>query len=176
MPTRRRRSVSSISRAKMSSPFSRTSPSMRTPGTRSFMRFRVFKKVDFPQPEGPISAVISRSPTSSEMLFSALKSPYQRFRSFADITGTFVFSIEYLIFYRTIAFFQHPRPLRHCLRNATSPKVRGLGSPCKVSGFARGSPFGRAVETRSAETERARPFTKYPAAPACRFCEPTRLL
>ena len=45
-----------------------------------------------------MSAVISRSPTSSEMLFSALKSPYQRFRSFADITGTFVFSIEYLMF------------------------------------------------------------------------------
>ena len=72
---------------------------MRTPGTRSFMRFRVFKKVDLPQPEGPISAVISRSPTSSEMLFSALKSPYQRFRSFADITGTFVFSIEYLFIF-----------------------------------------------------------------------------
>ena len=61
------------------------------------MRLRVFKKVDLPQPEGPMSAVISRSPTSSEMPFSALKSPYQRFRSFADITGTFVFSIEYLI-------------------------------------------------------------------------------
>ena len=39
---------------------------------------------------------------------------------------------------------QHPRPLRQCLRIATSPKGRGLGSPCKVSGFARGSPFGRA--------------------------------
>ena len=61
------------------------------------MRLRVFKKVDLPQPEGPMSAVISRSPTSSEMPFSALKSPYQRFRSFADITGMFVFSIEYLI-------------------------------------------------------------------------------
>ena len=42
-------------------------------------------------------AVISRSPTSSEIFFSALKSPYQRFRSFADITGTFVLSIEYLL-------------------------------------------------------------------------------
>ena len=61
------------------------------------MRLRVFKKVDLPQPEGPMRAVISRSPTSSEMPFSALKSPYQRFRSFADITGMFVFSIEYLI-------------------------------------------------------------------------------
>ena len=34
MPTRRRRSVSSMSRAKMSRPLRRTSPSMRTPGTR----------------------------------------------------------------------------------------------------------------------------------------------
>ena len=54
-----------------------------------------------------------------------------------------------------------PRPLRHCLRNATVPtlspvvtflpgtgrifpKVGGLGNPRKVCGFARGSPFGRA--------------------------------
>ena len=28
---------------------------------------------------------------------------------------------------------------------ASSPKVRALGSPRKVTGFARGSPFGRAV-------------------------------
>ena len=41
-------------------------------------------------------------------------------------------------------FILHPRPLRHCLRNATSPKVGGFGSPCKVCGFAKGSPFGRA--------------------------------
>ena len=71
---------------------------MRTPGTRSFMRLSVFRKVDLPQPEGPMRAVISRSPTSSEIFFSALKSPYQRFRFFAEMTGTFVFSIEYLMF------------------------------------------------------------------------------
>jgi len=29
-----------------------------TPFTRSFMRFSVFNRVDFPQPEGPIKAVI----------------------------------------------------------------------------------------------------------------------
>ena len=39
---------------------------------------------------------------------------------------------------------EQARPLRHCWCNATSPKGRGFGSPCKVSGFARGSPFGRA--------------------------------
>ena len=37
-----------------------------------------------------------------------------------------------------------------------SVKVRGFGSPHKVYGFAKGSPFGRAVE--QSETERARPF------------------
>ena len=34
------------------------------------------------------------------------------------------------------------------LRNATSPCRRGFGSPCKVSGFARGSPTRRAVERK----------------------------
>ena len=72
---------------------------MRTPGTRSFMRLSVFRKVDLPQPEGPMRAVISCWPTSREIFFRALKSPYQRFRSFADITGTFVFSIEYLFIF-----------------------------------------------------------------------------
>ena len=72
---------------------------MRTFGTRSFMRLSVFRKVDLPQPEGPMRAVISRSPTSSEIFFSALKSPYQRFRSFAEITGVFVFSIVYLFIF-----------------------------------------------------------------------------
>ena len=46
-------SLSKISRPRYS-----TSPSTRTPGTRSFMRFSVFMKVDFPQPDGPMRAVI----------------------------------------------------------------------------------------------------------------------
>ena len=36
-----------------------TSPSTRAPGTRSFIRFRQRSTVDLPQPDGPISAVIS---------------------------------------------------------------------------------------------------------------------
>ena len=36
-------------------------------------------------------------------------------------------------------------PSPSLLRKSTSPKGRGLGSPRKVTGFARGSPFGRAV-------------------------------
>ena len=40
---------------------------------------------------------------------------------------------------------QRPRPLRLLpLVASTSPKGRGFGSPRKVSGFAKGSPFGRA--------------------------------
>ena len=39
------------------------------------------------------------------------------------------------------------RPLRLLpLVASTSPKVGGLGNPRKVSGFARGSPFGGAGE------------------------------
>ena len=44
--------------AKMFSPLYLTSPVILTPGMRSFMRFSVFKKVDLPQPEGPMSAVM----------------------------------------------------------------------------------------------------------------------
>ena len=36
-----------------------TSPSTRAPGIRSFIRFRQRRNVDLPQPDGPISAVIS---------------------------------------------------------------------------------------------------------------------
>ena len=55
MPTRRRRLTTSM--ASMSSPSSSTSPSARALRTVSCMRFSVRRKVDLPQPEGPISAV-----------------------------------------------------------------------------------------------------------------------
>ena len=35
----------------------RYSPVMRQPGTRSFIRLNILRNVDFPQPDGPISAV-----------------------------------------------------------------------------------------------------------------------
>ena len=44
------------------------------------------------------------------------------------------------------------QPLRHRLRDATSPCRGGFGSPRKVNGFARGSPTRGAVER--SETER----------------------
>ena len=59
----------------MSWPFSSTSPVMRTLGMRSFMRSRVLRKVDLPQPEGPIRAVISFFWMSMLMPFSASVSP-----------------------------------------------------------------------------------------------------
>ena len=55
MPTRRRRSDTSIGR--MFSPSSRISPSTRVWRMVSFIRFRVRRKVDLPQPEGPMKAV-----------------------------------------------------------------------------------------------------------------------
>lgn len=47
----------------------RTSPSTRVPVIRSFIRFRSLSRVDFPQPEGPISAVTLF--LSKDMLMSA---------------------------------------------------------------------------------------------------------
>ena len=49
----------------------------------------------------------------------------------------------------------HASPLRHRWRDATSPKVRGLGSPRNVSGFAKGSPFGKDFP-RSGENGKAK--------------------
>ena len=53
----------------------RLSVSTRADGTRSFMRFNVFKNDDLPQPEGPISAVISRVRTSIVTSFTACTVP-----------------------------------------------------------------------------------------------------
>ena len=39
---------------------------------------------------------------------------------------------------------EHPHPLRHRLRDATSPKVGGLDSLWEVSDYVKSSPFGRA--------------------------------
>src|SRR5262245_38403733 len=57
MPTRLRSSVTSRLGSWMSVPPTRMVPSMRTPSTRSFIRFRQRSSVDLPQPEGPMYAV-----------------------------------------------------------------------------------------------------------------------
>ena len=60
---------------------------------------------------------------------------------------------------RTSLRRQLPRPLRHGLRRATSPKGRGLGKEMKFTWTAKGSPFGRAAE--QGEAERASPLKEY---------------
>ena len=52
-----------------------TSPVILQSAMRSFMRLSVFKKVDLPQPEGPMKAVISFALMSMEMPLRAWKLP-----------------------------------------------------------------------------------------------------
>ena len=52
-------------------------PCAGSPGSRSCMRLIERRKVDFPQPDGPISAVIERGGMSTVMSKSACFSPYQ---------------------------------------------------------------------------------------------------
>src|SRR5215213_5865037 len=61
----------------MSSPSRRTSPSIRAPGMTSCMRLSVRMNVDFPQPEGPMSAVTCFGSMDSVTSSTALKEPYQ---------------------------------------------------------------------------------------------------
>jgi hypothetical protein len=75
MPIRRRTSIGSTSLEYMSCPWNEIRPSTRAPTTRSFMRFRDRSTVDLPQPDGPISAVISCLPKSSVTSVTARKLP-----------------------------------------------------------------------------------------------------
>src|SRR3954454_7601432 len=56
-------------------------PSTRAPGTTSCIRFSDRRKVDLPQPDGPISAVVGRAGVVIVMSSAALKSPEWLFRS-----------------------------------------------------------------------------------------------
>src|SRR4051812_11906305 len=64
------------------------SPSCLIPGIKSLSRFMERKKVDLPQPDGPISAVTARGRTAREMLCSACFFPYQKEKFFASIEPT----------------------------------------------------------------------------------------
>ena len=61
-----------------------TEPVIFTPGIRSFIRSRVLRKVDLPQPEGPMRAVTCFSGMSISTLFSAWADPYHRSRPRAE--------------------------------------------------------------------------------------------
>src|SRR5688572_756464 len=62
----------------MFSPSSWISPSVRTPRMSSLSRLMERRKVDFPHPDGPMSAVIERDGSVRLMLLSACFSPYQK--------------------------------------------------------------------------------------------------
>src|SRR5438874_11680900 len=61
----------------MSRPSRRTSPETRAPGTTSCMRLSARRNVDFPDPEGPISAVTGFGSTVMSMSDSAWNEPNQ---------------------------------------------------------------------------------------------------
>src|SRR5690349_15506813 len=54
------------------------SPVWRIPSTRSFMRLKLRRSVDLPQPDGPMKAVTCFSGISSEMSKSVWWDPYQK--------------------------------------------------------------------------------------------------
>ena len=68
--------------------------------------------------------------------------------------------LEILHFHSGSSFIIRPlRPLAK--RASTSPKGRGLGSTADFSGFAKGSPFGRAAERSEAERARMLSVLRY---------------
>src|SRR5687768_2197826 len=60
----------------MSSPSRRTRPVIHPCSVSSCIRLRVRRKVDFPQPEGPIKACTRLGAKASEAFFTAAKLPY----------------------------------------------------------------------------------------------------
>src|SRR5512134_2296691 len=71
----------------MSTPPMRIVPSMRTPSTRSFMRFRHRSSVDLPHPDGPMYAVTRCLGTSIVTSVRARLAPYQRLRPSISTIG-----------------------------------------------------------------------------------------
>src|SRR5688572_14911505 len=77
MPTRARSWTTSMPEELMSSPSSSIRPSKRALGMVSFIRLRVRRKVDLPQPDGPMKAVTCSRPISIDTSSTAFLSPYQ---------------------------------------------------------------------------------------------------
>src|SRR5437773_4794633 len=72
----------------MSSPSIWMRPSTRARGTSSCIRFSVRMNVDFPQPDGPMSAVTCLGSISSVMSSIALRAPYHALTPWASIRFT----------------------------------------------------------------------------------------
>ena len=68
----------------------RMDPTIRTPSTRSFMRFRQRSSVVLPQPDGPMYAVTRCFGTDMTMSRSACLSPYQSDSRSISTIGTSV--------------------------------------------------------------------------------------
>src|SRR5271154_5625954 len=77
----------------MSSPNSLISPSMRASGFSSCIRLSARRKVDLPQPLGPMIAVTALALTSSETFLTAARSPKktERFRTISAASELFWF-------------------------------------------------------------------------------------
>ena len=75
MPTWRRTATGSTWAPYRSTSSRVTLPSTRAPGMTSCMRFRVRRKVDLPQPEGPMKAVTVRGSMVIEMSSMARVGP-----------------------------------------------------------------------------------------------------
>ena len=75
MPTCRRTATGSMSAPYMSTPSIATEPCTYAPGITSCIRLSVRRKVDFPQPDGPMNAVTERGSTDISTSATALKSP-----------------------------------------------------------------------------------------------------
>ena len=58
------------------------SPVIRQPSTRSFIRFRLLRNVDLPQPEGPINAVISSDAIFEVDVFERMETAVIQFHVF----------------------------------------------------------------------------------------------
>src|SRR5665213_1285774 len=74
----------------MSSPHRRISPSMRASGFNSCIRLSARRKVDLPQPLGPMMAVTALAVMSSEIFFNTWLAPKKTERLRAVSAGEFL--------------------------------------------------------------------------------------
>ncbi len=71
IPTRRRSATTSVAGSSTLAPETSTSPRVRTPGIRSFIRLKALSSVLLPQPDGPMIAVTRFEGTARVMSLSA---------------------------------------------------------------------------------------------------------
>src|SRR4029078_1366983 len=74
-----------------------TLPSTRPPGITSCIRFKVRRKVDLPQPDGPMNAVTERGSTVIVTSSTALQPPYKAFRSSMSMRSPMSFRLPVLL-------------------------------------------------------------------------------